>query len=212
MKPLGNGLLTGLFLQLAIGPVFFYILGIAIDSNFLISLFGVLAVTMVDYLYIGLSILGIGKLLETQKIRRTLGILSSLVLLAFGALALNSALVLENKVILGSDWSLASAFMGSFALTLSSPLTIVFWSGIFAAKALEKGYTNQELWIFGSGAGLATLLFLGTVTYGISLTKSMIPPEAITVLNVIVGILMICYGILALVKTIRFQTPSSRSP
>ena len=44
MTPLLNGMLTGLFLQLALGPVFFYILGITMTGSYINSLSGILAV------------------------------------------------------------------------------------------------------------------------------------------------------------------------
>ena len=52
MTPLLNGMLTGLFLQLALGPVFFYILGITMTGSYINSLSGILAVTLADYIYI----------------------------------------------------------------------------------------------------------------------------------------------------------------
>jgi len=209
MKPLLNGILTGLFLQLAIGPVFFYILGIAMDSSFLISFFGVLAVTLVDYIYILLSILGIGKLLEMEKIKRIFGIISSLVLLIFGIILINKALMPSNKIILGNEWTIAKAFISCFLLTISSPLTIVFWSSIFASKAIEKNYSKNELSVFGIGAGLATILFLSIVMYIISMIKKTIPVQAITILNILVGAVIIAYGIIRFVKGIKYYISSA---
>ena len=58
-----NGLVTGLFLQLAVGPVFFYIINLAIQRTIFDGLLGVLAVTIVDLFYISLAFFGIGKLL-----------------------------------------------------------------------------------------------------------------------------------------------------
>ena len=209
MKPLLNGILTGLFLQLAIGPVFFYILGIAMDSSFLISFFGVLAVTLVDYIYILLSILGIGKLLEKEKIKRIFGIISSLVLLIFGIMLINKALMPSNKIILGNEWTIAKAFISCFLLTISSPLTIVFWSSIFASKAIEKNYSKNELSVFGIGAGLSTILFLSIVMYVISMIKKTIPVQAITILNILVGAVIIAYGIIRFVKGIKYYISSA---
>ena len=62
MKEFKNGLLTGLTLQLAIGPVFLFIANLTLQKSTLDGLAGVVAVTIVDYLYITLSILGIGRL------------------------------------------------------------------------------------------------------------------------------------------------------
>jgi threonine/homoserine/homoserine lactone efflux protein len=71
-----NGITTGLFLQLAIGPVFFYITNLTLQRSIYDGLIAVLAVTIVDYLYITISILGIGKLLEKNKIKIILSIFS----------------------------------------------------------------------------------------------------------------------------------------
>jgi len=203
MKALLNGILTGLFLQLAIGPVFFYILGIAIDSSFSTSFFGVLAVTLVDYIYIVLSIYGIGKLLEREKIKRIFGLISSLVLLVFGIMLINKALIPSNGMVLGNEWTISKAFISCFLLTISSPLTIVFWSSVFATKALEKNYSKSELFLFGTGAGSATLLFLSIVMYIISIVKTTIPVKAISVLNILVGIVIVVYGLSRFIKGIK---------
>jgi threonine/homoserine/homoserine lactone efflux protein len=62
-----NGLFTGLLLQFAVGPVFFYILGITMDSSYFNSLCAIAAVTLVDCFYITLSLLGIGKFLHKDS-------------------------------------------------------------------------------------------------------------------------------------------------
>lgn len=76
MKIFKNGLATGLILQLAIGPVFFFIINLALQRSIFDGLAGALAVTIVDYIYITLSILGIGKLLENKKVKKIFGVVS----------------------------------------------------------------------------------------------------------------------------------------
>ncbi len=63
-KALKNGLFTGLFFQLAIGPVFFFIANLTLQRSIYDGFAAVLAVTLVDYFYITLALFGIGKLLE----------------------------------------------------------------------------------------------------------------------------------------------------
>lgn len=87
-----------------------------------------------------------------------------------------------------------NSFVTAFLLTFSSPLTIVFWTGLFAAKAIEKNYTKNELFVFGISAGLATFLFLGSSVILFSFFKTSIPPSLIIWLNKLVGILLIPYG------------------
>lgn len=195
--PFASGILTGLFLQLAIGPVFFYLLSITLESTYTNGLYAVLGVTIADYLYIALSIAGIGKLLEKKRLQRAFGLISSGVLILFGLIILYSGVttVIETDMASGLTWTPQNSFSTSFFLTISSPLTIVFWSGIFSGKAIEKGYNKQQLVLFGAGAGFATLLFLSSAILLIAQAKTHIPQGLVQTLNCIVGALLLFYGV-----------------
>lgn len=205
MTPLLNGMLTGLFLQLALGPVFFYIFGITVDSNYINGLSGILAVTIVDYMYIVLSLIGIGKLLQKDKIKKIFGIVSSVILMLFGLMILYKGLVFINDAGHAGSvaWTPVNSFASCFILTVSSPLTIVFWTSVFSAKAIEKNYKKKQLIIFGIGTGLSTFLFLSLSMMILSLLKSTIPNLIVQILNCIVGFVLIYYGITRTIKTIR---------
>ena len=205
MTPLLNGMMTGLFLQLALGPVFFYILGITMAGSYANSLSGILAVTLADYMYIVLSLIGIGKLLQKDKIKKIFGIISSIILILFGLMILYKGLVFINDPgHAGPDaWTPFRSFTSCFVLTISSPLTIVFWSSVFSAKAIEKNYKKNQLVIFGIGTGLSTFLFLSSSMLILSLLKSNIPDLMVQALNCIVGLVLIYYGVARTIKTIR---------
>jgi len=201
IKIIRNGLATGLILQLAIGPVFFFIVNLTIQRSILDGLVAVLAVTIVDYLYITLAILGVGKLLERKKVKKVFGFIGSTVLIIFGWVII--------KGVIGSDISAnanptssnyLTSFTSVFFLTISSPMTIVFFTSLFATKAIELNYTKRELLIFGLSTGSATFIFLGTSVILFSLIGSAIPVMLIRVLNIMVGILLIGYGVVSLVR------------
>jgi len=200
-----DGFLTGLLLQLAIGPVFLYILNISLQRTVIDGLVAVIAVTIVDYIYITLSVMGVGKLLEKPKTKLFLGIISSIVLVIFGIVMISSAISPNLIDLTNTDdrSSLISSFISVFILTISSPLTIVFWTGLFASKAIEKGYTKKQLISFGIAAGSATLIFLGLSVLLFSLIRTSIPAIYLLVLNIIVGSLLIVYGIVRLINNIR---------
>lgn len=145
MKEFKNGLLTGLTLQLAIGPVFFFIMSLTLQKSIVDGFAGVLAVTIVDYLYISLAIFGIGRLLEKQRIKRTFGIVSSSILMIFGLLMIKAVLYggMSNADVMGTT-SLFTSFSSVFFITISSPMTIVFFTSLFTAKAGEYHYTKNE--------------------------------------------------------------------
>ena len=201
MKIFRNGLATGLVLQLAIGPVFFFIINLALQRSVFDGLVGTLAVTIVDYFYITLAIFGIGKLLENIKVKKVFGIISSIVLIIFGIFIIKGIVNsgISTSAITNST-NLFSSFASVFFLTISSPMTIVFFTSIFTAKALEYSYTKKELLLFGFGTGLATLLFMGTSVILFSLIKGGVPVLLIQILNIIVGCLLIGYGGIRLLK------------
>ena len=194
-KVLKNGLMTGLMLQLAVGPVFFFITNLALQKTVFDGLAGALAVTLVDYTYITLAILGIGKLLEYKRVKKIFGIISSTVLSIFGLLILKgvaSSGVTQISAVTSSD--LVTSFSSVFFLTITSPMTIVFFTSLFTTKAVEFNYTNKELYLFGFGTGLATLLFMSSSVLVFSLLRGNIPQLLVQVLNAIVGCVLVFYG------------------
>lgn len=198
-----DGLITGMFLQLAIGPVFFYIINLALQRSIYDGLIAVLAVTIVDYLYITLSIIGIGKLLEKKKIKHVFGLVSSFILIAFGIFIIKSILDANNQITDINSTNLVSSFISVFFLTISSPMTIVFFTGIFTAKAVEYNYTKKELWSFGLSVGSATFIFMGISVLLFTILKQTIPIALIQSLNLVVGLVLIAYGMLRTIKILK---------
>ncbi len=205
MKAFRNGLATGLILQLAVGPVFFFIMNLVLQKSFVDGFAGVIAVTLVDYFYISLAILGIGKVLENKKFKNIFGIISSIVLAIFGVVIIGSTTDIETSSTIIST-SLFSSFLSVFLLTISSPMTIVFFTSLFTAKALEYNYTPKELLTFGLGTGFATFLFMGLSTVIFSLIRGAVPSLLIQILNLIIGSLLIGYGTVRLVKVLKLPT------
>lgn len=198
-----NGLATGLLLQLAIGPVFFYIVNLTLQKSIIDGLIAVVAVTIVDYLYITLSIAGIGKVLEKKIARNIFGIISSIVLMLFGALIIKGiAASSPQTAVIVEPGSLLSSFLSVFFLTISNPITIVFFTSIFAAKVVEYNYTERDLFIFGFSVGSATFIFMGFSVILFSLLKHHVPQVLIQGLNLLVGIVLIGYGLMRIVKIV----------
>jgi threonine/homoserine/homoserine lactone efflux protein len=199
-----DGFLTGLILQIAIGPVFFYILNLALSRSLMDAYAAMGAALVVDYLYITLAVLGVGKTLENRRVKTILGLAGAIILGMFGLVMILDAGngKLGIQIVSGSS-NLLSSFLSTLLLTISSPLTIVFWTGIFASKAAEKDYTKKELIPFGIAAGLATLVFLGISITALYFLKYALPENLISTLNSAVGGVLILYGVVRLGKLIQ---------
>jgi threonine/homoserine/homoserine lactone efflux protein len=196
-----NGLITGLFLQLAIGPVFFFVTNVTLQRTLFDGLAAVMAVTIVDYLYIILAIVGVGKAFENVKTKKVFGITGSLVLIVFGIIIMKSVFDsgISNTVDIDSK-NIISSFTSAFFLTISNPLTILFFTSVFTAKTVEYNYTKRNLNLFGFSVGLATVIFLGSSVMVFSLLRESIPAIVLKILNGIVGFALVCYGITSIIK------------
>ena len=199
-----NGLVTGLLLQLAVGPVFFFIINLTLQKTIFDGLIAVIAVTIVDYFYITLSIIGVARLLEKKKIKISFGIVSSAVLIIFGFILINNVFSerLSYSMSVGST-NLISSFTSVFFLTIFSPMTIVFFTSLFTSKALEYNYTHRELIVFGFSTGLATFIFMGMSVILFSFTKGVMSLILMQTLNIAVGVLLIGYGVIRLIKILK---------
>jgi len=156
MKSFRNGLVTGLTLQFAIGPVFFFIMNLTLQKTILDGLVGVVAVTLVDYFYIALAILGISKLFENKRFKKVFGAISSMVLVIFGLFIIEGVARVStvDVAITTASTNTLSSFVSLLFLTISNPMTIIFFTSLFAAKAVEYNYTKKDLVFFGVGTGL----------------------------------------------------------
>jgi len=199
-----SGIVTGFILQMAIGPVFIFIVNLTLQRGMTNGLIAVTAAGIVDFIYISFAILGAGKLLENKKIKKGLLLASSIILVIFGLIIIKNSIYhsdinMSSKIISGYF----SSFTSVFILTLSSPLTIVFWTTIFTARAVEKNYLKIELIFFGLGAGIMTFIFLFIVVIILSMIKNMIFLSYINILNITVGSILILYGIVRFYKVLQ---------
>ncbi len=193
-----KGFRFGMLLQIAVGPVCVFIFQTAIASGFITAESGVLAVVLVDALYILLAILGIGSLLERSgRTKKILQYFGAAVLIIFG---FSNTLSIAGISILPSldfspDQQSSSVFVKVLFLTLSNPLTILFWAGVFSTRLIEEDLNKQQVYAFGFGAVLATAFFLSLIAILGSLVNIFINDTFITILNGIVGVILIIFGI-----------------
>jgi threonine/homoserine/homoserine lactone efflux protein len=206
IKVFVNGLVTGFILQIAIGPVFFFVVNLALQRTLLDGMAAVAAVTIVDYLFILLAVFGAGKLLEGEKTKKTMGFISSAVLVFFGLFMIMSQINTGSITMynITDSGTVPSSFFTAFTLTLASPITIVFWTGLFTAKSIEKNYRRKELFVFGLAAGFTAVLFLGATVILLTFFKTIIPISFARNLNLLVGFLLVAYGSVRFVQI--FQT------
>lgn len=197
-----KGFKFGMLLQFAIGPGCLFIFQIASLRGFYIAETGVLGIALIDGFFIIVAILGIASIIDRTNIRTFLKIFGATILFVFG---LNTVLSEFNVNLLPSlsiqnISNSKNVFIRGIILTISNPLTIIFWAGVFSSKISEQKMKRKDLCSFGLGALLSTLFFLSLIALGGSFAKEIFSTNVIEILNITVGFLFMCFGIKMILK------------
>lgn len=197
-----KGFKFGMLLQLAIGPMCLMVFNTSATYGFFMGLSLVLAIAIVDLLYIALSGLGIAVIINKNEIKLAIKLFGSFVLAIFGAniIAGTFNFNLLPNITLFSNISGKNLFVQGLLLTASNPLTIIFWSGVFSTQVIENNYNKSQLFYFGLGCILSTICFLSLIAALGTIISGLLTSFIIEILNVGVGILLIYFGIRLLLK------------
>lgn len=196
-----KGLKFGMLLQIAIGPVCLMAFNASSTYGFLTTVPFILAVTLVDAAFVAFSCTSVAVLINKAKVKKVIKIIGSAVLILFGAYIIITFLGVQiPELIKLNNLSAKNLFVQGIIITIANPLTIVFWSGVFAAQIAQNNWGKNQIALFASGCVASTLIFLTLIAVLGSITKSFLPQEFIKVLNIAVGIAVIIFGIRFLTK------------
>ena len=195
-----KGFSFGMLLQIAIGPVCIFIFQSAVAMGFVPAFKGVLGVAVTDGSEIILAILGTAAILDRNpKLKKFFSIFSGFIVLFFGCNTIVSAFSSTLFTAVLSE----NMFVAAIALAASNPLTILFWAGVFSARISSGDMTNQDMWVFGAGCVLSTIILLTGVAFAGNLTAISIPDSFINVLNIISGAAISAFAVKNIAKSIR---------
>jgi len=192
-----KGLRFGMLLQLAVGPICLMVFHTSTTYGAIYGLHLVLAIALIDALYIALSCVGVAAIINKGKINEVIKLIVCLVLVLFGTNTIAGVFDLSfmPHIPLFSNVSGENLFVQGVLLTASNPLTIVFWSGMFSAQMVENQWNKKQLFFFASGCIMATIIFLTAVAFVGSALGGFLPQIIMKVMNVAVGIVLVFFGI-----------------
>lgn len=192
-----KGFRFGLLLQIAVGPICVFIFQTATTSGFFTAEMGVLGAALVDCFFILAAIFGIGAILnKNEKLKKVIHYIGAGVLVVFGLsniVGFFGVSVIPSLSFL-AEQNTGSVFWKTLILTLSNPLTILFWAGVFSTKIVEENIKQKDLYSFGIGAVLSTFLFLTFISIVGSFLPLFLEPAILNILNLMVGIVLIAFG------------------
>jgi threonine/homoserine/homoserine lactone efflux protein len=197
-----KGLKFGMLLQLAVGPMCLLVFSTATEQGLLSGLSLVGAIALIDALYIVLSGLGVAAFIGRKRVKLAIKIFGGSVLILFGLqniLGIFDLTIFPGRISSPSV-SNGNIFLKGLLLTASNPLTIIFWSGVFSAQVAAHTLTRQQLFFFGMGCVLSTLIFLSGVALLGNMLGIFLSGIIIQLLNGAVGLVLLYFGVRLLFK------------
>ncbi len=201
LKVFIEGLKVGFMFQIIIGPICFYLFQVSITYGFIAGISGAIGVSLADLLFIVLAILGVDKILKKfPSFRRTSAFIGMIILILFGIYFIAQSIFYTAQ----SQHSIApnqnvKIFIDTVILTLSNPITILYWSGSFSIIA-AKYHAKNELCALGFGAFITTPTFFVFWVAFSAFFGTFLSQEAIKILRFAIGIVLIIYGIRLYIK------------
>ena len=93
-----------------------------------------------------------------------------------------------------------NVFIQGLVLTLSNPITIVFWGSILTTRIVEENLNKKELIAFSIGLVSSTIIFLTFIAISGTILSNYISEIISNILNILVGIIIVFFGIKMIVK------------
>jgi threonine/homoserine/homoserine lactone efflux protein len=189
-----EGLGLGLILQVSVGPVCIAVLHKGIIQGFYHTFAMVWGVVLIDSLYILLSMAGISALMQVGPARNIVGLAGVALLVTFGVRYLLAPAPKAHEE--QGQSSMLKSFTFGAALTLTNPLTILFWAGVLGA--MMSAHTFHEaggVVYFAAGCVTATLLFLTGVAMVGHLLERVLTDRLAVWLNRAVGLFLIGFAL-----------------
>jgi len=196
-----DGFKFGSFMQLAIGPLIFIVLNTSIQYGYISGLAFAGGEIIIDMLYMFFACIGVSKILQKKQTQTAMKIFGAIILIIFGV---NIIISIFGKSIFPKinlkEYITTNLFIQGIVLTASNPLSIIFFTGIFTSKMIEKRYTQIDTFVFAVGCISARILFLLIVIFLGSLFSKYLQIQVLNILNFIVGMIIIYFGIKLFMK------------
>lgn len=196
MSLLLSYIILGLSLSAPVGPINAAQLDKGLKKGFWHAwLFGLGAVTA-DILYMVLVYLGVVHFLSTPFMQTFLWLFGAFVLIYTGIESVISA----GKVTVSSDKrddSLLSSMMSGFVMSLSNPMTILFWLGIYGSVLVKTAadYGTGDLLLYSAAVIFGVLLWDFAMAGMASTFRRFLNNRGIAFISILSGLSLIGFGI-----------------
>jgi threonine/homoserine/homoserine lactone efflux protein len=198
-----QGIIPGLILSVAIGPVFFMLISTSLNSGFRKAMVLETGIIIGDAFCILLAVLGLQAILAKEEYRQLLTITGGIILILFGFFSWKKA---AGAVNMGSDSvkevSNLRLFWKGFFFNISNPSVVFFWMAAVGIAINE--FKNDRTKVIPYFAATLLTVFLIDVLKAFMAfrVKKFLSGENLLKMNRIAGLAIFIFGLLILYKGI----------
>jgi L-lysine exporter family protein LysE/ArgO len=188
--------LLGLSLAAPIGPINAAQIDRGIRNGFLHAWFIGVGAVIADGVYMLIVYIGISQFLETSFVKTFLWSFGCFVLIYTGIESLMNAGKL-NLTQLRKQESLVKTLFSGFFMSISNPLTILFWLGIYGSILAKTAatYENSQLVIYSIAIFMGLLLW-DIMMAGVSSSfRNFLTSKALVLISLLSGLSLIGFGL-----------------
>jgi L-lysine exporter family protein LysE/ArgO len=192
------GFLVGFGLAMSVGPVLLLIIRVNLAHGFWNGMMIGLGAVCADFTYLILLASGSLLIINQPVVLKIVGIVGAIILFYFGYKTMRAPIVIHQKDI--TPPKPHRNFITGYLLCISSPLSILFWTGMATTVATVVAQKSHAIYYFGVGLFGGVVAWLLIINSLLSIMRHQISPKVLYIFNRIGGIVIICFGIYGLAK------------
>jgi len=198
-----QNILLGLTLAAPIGPVNVEIIKRGMKSGFKQALLTGAGAMSADATYLTLIFFGLTAFLNHPTMKIILGITGSVILVYMGAASIKEGLGAAAAKSHQTQRIFKNSYVTGFMLAISSPMTIVWWTGVFGALMTSQAHAQTDISAFLSCLSILLGCFLWVFFLAVALHwgKKFINERMTKAVSLVAGIFLVGFGIYFLFRT-----------
>ena len=209
MKIILNGIQLGVVLAFLVGPVFFSIIQASVENGFWKGALVALGVSISDIIYVVVCYFGLVQFFQNPQFRTYMAYIGGGILILFGLyyLIIKSRRSLQTTAPESGERKKYRYIIKGLIINGLSPMVLIFWIGTISVASLDFGYTKGvEFFVFFAAVLMTVLATDLLKAYLADKLRRLVTPKSIMVMNIILGVVMIGFGVrlIWLSKTIGF--------
>jgi threonine/homoserine/homoserine lactone efflux protein len=197
-----QNILLGLSLAAPIGPVNLEIIKRGLNSGFKQAFLTGFGAMCADTTYLVLIFFGLTSFLNFALMKIVLGILGSMILIYMGMISTKEYFKTDTAE--NTRRLFNSSFATGYVLAISSPMTIIWWTGVFGALLASQTHIQTNTSAFFSCLSILLGCFLWVLSLALALHfgKKIINERITKLISLVAGCFLIVFGIYFLYRAI----------